>query len=368
LGGILKHVVARTFGIDATDSPFGQPFEPSLKGLNTLTIHPCDQLPEQMLTVAEVAYHIHADTLPDVAHLNIKITEPLAYECWQLEPGIQARGETTFVVVRGYAGAAEPARPGGPEKRGLCAVPRNGGGIVTAYQWLKHGVIHDTTIIFDYPDTRAYFDFGLKNDQTCLDFLHEQIGNAGTKPVYLANCRGSKSVLNFLAKSHPKNVAAVVLDAPFMDLTAFTDAIGNSYGRLMPFSNRIARNVITNWHASYNPDDEITMADLRTIPTEIPIFIAHLKNDCLVPDDLIRTMIKELADSGHIVYLLVIDDPSKNHSRLYQTEPFKWAVNAFFKRYNIPHNAELAHKGRFLLNYAAYNIKHPDNWYVYKVK
>jgi hypothetical protein len=368
MSGILKKVASRTFGIDATEDHLNTPFVPSIKGLNTMTMHPCSDEPEQMLSVAEVAYHIHADTLPEIAHLSIKTTEPRAYTCWQLEPGIRARGKTTFVVVRGYAGAAEPAKPGSPENKGMCAVPRNGGGVVTAYQWFKHGVIHDTAIAWDYPDTRFSFDFGGENDRMCLDYLHEQLCDAGTQPVFLANCRGSKSVLNFLAKSRPHNVAAVVLDAPFMDLENFTDAIGKSYGRFIPFSNRIAYNVITGWHSSYNPANDIAMADLRNIPQEIPIFIAHLKNDCLVADDMIRAMVKELADSGHTVYLLVIDDPTKSHSRLYQTEPFKLAVNAFFKRYNIPHNEELAHKGRFLLNYAAYNVKRPDNWYIYHVR
>ena len=56
-----------------------------------------------------------------------------------------------------------------------------------------------------------------------------------------------------------------------MDLEQFAQEVSNNYGKCVPFSKKITTKVITYWHPSYNPENDITMADLRNIPQHIPI-------------------------------------------------------------------------------------------------
>ncbi|MEX0849370.1 MAG: hypothetical protein WD055_04015 [Candidatus Dependentiae bacterium] len=376
-GRTFKNWISSRFGIDANEPLVHRAFNPTIENLNTITLIPTEY-DQNGLSVAELAQQI--DTGNDAnnpLYLTLQTNDTVS-KTWRVHFGLDVtnKEDTVFVYSRGYAGAERPEKPrrNGKEKkkRGLCAIPKRGGGVVVGSQWLKNSIINGQCVMFDYPDTRSYFDFGLKNDQNCLDTMYNALVQRTENIVFFGNCRGSKALLNFLSRSQPEHVRAVVLDAPFLDLVQFTQEIGKTYAKRIPFSKDIAYKIITYWHPSYHESDDLSLNDLKQIPTQTPIFIGHLYHDALVSDELIKQMVTTLRDSGHAVYLLVIDDHTKSHSRLYQTEPFVKAVNAFFKKYNLPHDAILAHEGRFLLANATYNTKNIDNWskdrfpYVYK--
>ena len=75
-----------------------------------------------------------------------------------------------------------------------------------------------------------------------------------------------------------------------------------------------------------------------------------------------QNMVKTLRDSGHTVYLLVVDDKTKSHSRLYQTKPFQQAANAFLKKHNLPHDVTLAQEGHAMLGHAKHTALNVDKW------
>jgi hypothetical protein len=216
--------------------------------------------------------------------------------------------------------------------------------------------------MFDYPDTRSYFDFGLTNDQECLECIYNGINAKTDNIIFFGNCRGSKALLTYLSRSRPEHVKAVILDAPFLDLDQFVKEIGKNYGAHLPFSKKIAKKIITDWHPTYLKRKDLAMDELKKIPVHIPIFIGHLLGDSLVSDQMIKDMVKILQDSGHTVYLLVIDDKTKSHSRLYQTKPFQQAVNAFLKQYDLPHDETLAAEGAAMLSHAYYTAAHGHLW------
>ena len=234
--------------------------------------------------------------------------------------------------------------------------------MVVGSQWIKGGIVHGKCVIFDYPDTRSYFDFGLHNDQICLELIHQELNITTEHIVFFGNCRGSKALLTYLSRSQPQQVSALILDAPFLDLDQFAKEIGRNYGRLLPFSNKIAKKIITKWYPNYNSKNDLKVNELKNIPQHIPILIGHLKGDSLVSDQMMQQMVKVLRDSGHIVYLLVIDDKTKSHSRLYQTKPFQQTANAFLKKYNLPHDETLADEGAVMLNHAYYTAEYIDKW------
>ena len=363
----IKRWIGDTFGINTAEKYTGEKFHPTLANLNTIVLRPC--LTEEVTCpahcVSDLAHTIDQKALPSEAFLTIATTADQKEHHWQVYAGVDdiEQDEAVFVYSRGYAGAEKPeATTGKPKKRGLCEIPKHGGGIVVGAQWLKNEVIHGTCLTFDYPDTRNYFDFGLTNDQECLDLIYQNLKAKTENIVFFGNCRGSKALLNYLSKERPEHVKALVLEAPFMDLERFTTEIGRSYGKIVPFSNKIAKKIITRWYPKYKAEDDITFDDIKQIPQHIPIFIAHLKGDSLVSDAMIKQMVKVLRDSGHTVSLLVIDDKTKSHSRLYQTKPFAQATNAFFAKHGLPHDPKLASEGRILLNRAQANARDIDKW------
>lgn len=364
----IKKWVHNSFGIDMNEPFINKPFNPTIQNLNTVTLVPCDEhyqpKDEVCSSVSELACTIDQQALPEQALLTIPDRLTGISNYWQVNTGLDAikTDETVFVYSRGYAGADKPAAKSEKKKWGICNIPKQGGGVVVCSQWLKNNIINGTCVVFDYPDTRSYFDFGLRNDQRCLELIHDTIQNKTNNIVLFGNCRGAKALLTYLSRSRPQQVKAVILDAPFMDLDQFTQEIGKNYGKIVPFSKKIAKKIITKWYPNYKKKDDLTYSDLKRIPKHIPIFIGHLKGDALVSDKMMQNMVKALRDSGHTVYLLVVDDKTKTHSRLYQTEPFAQTVNAFLKKYNLPHDVTLAQEGHAMLGHAKHTALNVDTW------
>ena len=116
----------------------------------------------------------------------------------------------------------------------------------------------------------------------------------------------------------------------------------------------------------YNADNDIDIEELSKIPTDIPLFIGHLHNDQQMENQTIKRAVDILRDSGHTVYLLVIDNPAVNHARIGTTQPFIRTINAFYKAHDLPHDAQLADEGKDLLEHALENtlateIKHIES-------
>ncbi len=356
-----------SFGIDINEQLIEKQFSPTITNLNTITLSKEQTVSQDahLYSVSELAYAIDQNLIAENAYLTMPSNNSDELSHWHVKSGLDIieENEPIFVYSRGYAGAKRPAEPAKKERqRGLCSIPKRGGGIVVGSQWLKGGIINGTCVMFDYPDTRNYFDFGLTNDQECLECIYDAVRAKTDNIILFGNCRGSKALLTYLSRSRPEDVKAVILDAPFMDLDQFTKEIGKNYGAHLPFSKKITKKIITEWHPTYLQRKDLAMDELKNIPTHIPIFIGHLLEDSLVSDQMIRDMVKILQDSGHIVYLLVIDDKTKSHSRLYQTKPFQQAVNAFLKQYDLPHDARLATEGAAMLGHAYYTAAHGHLW------
>lgn len=368
IGRGIKKWFYTSFGIDINEPFVNKPFNPTLENLNAVTLIPADDQyqPEDTIcsSVSELAQTIDQQALPEQALLVLTDKATGAQRYWHVTSGLDAvqHNEPVFVYSRGYAGADKPAASSGTQKRGMCAIPKQGGGVVVCSQWLKGQIINGPCVVFDYPDTRSYFDFGLNNDKKCLDLIYGTLQEKTDSIVLFGNCRGAKALLTFLSRSRPQEVKAVILDAPFMDLEQFTQEISKNYGRRLPFTQLIAKKIITKWYPHYRKKDDLTYSDLKRIPKHIPIFIGHLKKDTLVSDKMMQHMVKTLRDSGHTVYLLVVDDTTKSHSRLYQTKPFQQATNAFLKKHNLPHDAELAQEGHALLGQAKHTALNVDKW------
>lgn len=364
---LLQKPFSASFGIDINEQLVYAPCNPTIANLNTITLLPWPSdfdidLNISSMTVSELAHAIDQNRLETQTYLSFARKNDQETK-WLVTSGIEsiAQDAPVFIYSRGYAGAEKPTKT--KEKRqGLCSIPKRGGSIVVGSKWLEGGIINGPCVMFDYPDTRSYFDFGLTNDQKCLECIHANVKQKTPNIIFFGNCRGSKALLTYLSRTQPQEVSAVILDAPFLDLMQFTKEIGKNYARFVPFADKLAKKIITTWYPNYNEQTDLKITELRNIPVHIPIFIGHLKGDSLVADQMIQQIVQTLCDSGHDVYLLVIDDKTKAHSRLYQTKPFQQAVNSFLKKYGLPHDPILAQEGQNLLNKAYYTAEHITIW------
>jgi hypothetical protein len=90
------------------------------------------------------------------------------------------------------------------------------------------------------------------------------------------------------------------------------------------------------------------------IPADVPIFIGNLKNDTLTSDETVTRLVTKLRQTlkKNPLYYFVSDDTKLKHASLSKSLAYQQAVNAFLKKYNLPHDPQLAQQGEGLLEQA----------------
>ena len=226
------------------------------------------------------------------------------------------------------------------------ALPRKGGGLLDAYQRFRDNVFHAPVITFDYPDDRELFNFGQKLDQKCLKFVYDQVLKQCplAQIVLFGSCRGAKCVLEFATKK-PQNLAAIILESPFISAKEMALQIGVKYAPILPGAAKMTYGIFCRYFPNFKDERENLRARLHRIP-HVPIFIAHRTNDTLVSNRQVRDLVKRLKDSGQKdLYLFITNDESDNHARLMHLPEAQHAVNAFLQNYFLPHDGQLADRG-----------------------
>lgn len=355
-----KHQEFRTPGV----------FEPTVENLNSLTLTPRVNTELPSNNCSKLAQRIYQQDIPSASALTINGNNI----CWGAYKGISLSPDenTVFLYSRGIAQNIAPQldtneRYVRKPLKLFSGTPRHGGGMLTAYSWIKHKVINGPVITFDYPDDRNLFDFALSNDSKCLEHLYQELCKQSKEVVLMGNCRGAKALLNF-ASTHQNldNVKALFLESPIFSLEEFTNAVAKNYTSWFPFTKSVLPRLFKWCLPNYNPKHEISFDLVKNIPADVPIFIAHLQGDSLCNDDAMRKLISSLKESGHTVYCLVVDCPTLRHARLSRLSVFQKASNAFFKKYGLPHNETLAQEGELYLHCASLSAQDPKNWIVFR--
>jgi dienelactone hydrolase len=276
-----------------------------------------------------------------------------------IEKGITAKPEhdTVFLFSRGYA-ARGSLIGGKPLPDEYQDIVNNGGGLMVGHMCFKDNLITQTPCyVFDYSDTLRYLNIGQSHDVHYLKTAWEEVlrTNPDAKIVAIGDCRGSKTLLEF-ATQKPNNLKAMVLMAPFISLHELACHIAQNYVPL-PYSDKILHALMRYGLPNVNLEHDNLAERLPLIDPKLPIFIAHRLGDTLISYNDIQLLVKALHKNGNAVYLLEITDTSAAHSRLSHLPELQQALNAFYAKYQLPHNSTLAKEGKELLEKAQHTAQ-----------
>ena len=269
---------------------------------------------------------------------------------WHLQRQVQTTSKKKPVVIysRGFRGKFE------------ALISRNfnyGHSFIALYKYIQIGLIHSPAIGFDYLDLWNNFDHGGAKRVEQLDFVLRQSQNKESDIILMGDCIGAKTIIKLTDVNTYNQVKALVLEAPGLDFEVMTRNIAkNKFNYAKKGSDRLCY-AFTHLLPRYDKNSDDTLAAAKLIPTHIPIFLAHLYNDQMIRNEEMQELVQTLRDSGHTVYFLVVDYPLVTHSHIAVTEPYRKALNAFYKKYELPYDPQLAQNGNVILERAAQNAQ-----------
>lgn len=167
---------------------------------------------------------------------------------------------------------------------------------------------------------------------------------ATTESVILYGCsRGAAALLTYLGQHNPTNVSALILDACPADLPATLHLQLASYGIHHGWANAIFSTLFPQYNAS------TALTPICAIPLiqnkNLPILLIHSQKDQIVPYIHSLQLYQQLRDQNFTnVHLILL--PDGQHSYILQDPTlapiYTQAVHSFYKKYNLPHDADIA--------------------------
>jgi pimeloyl-ACP methyl ester carboxylesterase len=221
-------------------------------------------------------------------------------------------------------------------------------------------LIHTPFVSFNYPDATTKFyrvnynetSFGQENEigrfHKAYRTTLERYNKHGV--ILWGLSRGASNVLIFTGLHQPTNVKALILESPYYTMA---DVIENimikTHINWLPLS--YGETVTEFIFKKYTRYGHSPANCIEHISKNIPIFIICSKKDHLVPYSSSMNIYKKLVESGHQHAYIFITDNGK-HAAILQGpdgEKYQWILNAFYKKYKLPHCAISAAKGEPLL-------------------
>jgi len=193
--------------------------------------------------------------------------------------------------------------------------------------------IEGSLATFEFKDTKkgSLASFGQQDDvakleETCHAYAQK-------RKVLVGSSRGASTCLNYLGSKNACDVAAAVVESPFASMeTLVSNRYKSLFGWMFP---------------RYNPKGLQPITSAKTISKDVPIFIFCSKDDELIPVSQTIEFYKELRDSGHTkAHILIVDHGA--HAKILvdkDAQTTRNTIHAFYKAYNIPHNAAWADAG-----------------------
>lgn len=336
---------------------------PSLSSLNpvTLTAHTKTTNNFSAESVRHVVTKLQNRSFTQPVTVPLGVTNE-----YTATPGIQVSPQdaTVFIISRGYAFSNNT--PLLENQTSFARFPRTGGGFICASNWVKYLGITAPTISFDYLDGWRDFDFGLDSDKKCLTLVINEVikQNNQVNIILIGSCKGSRSILHYMADKPAANIKALILDAPFESAQDLCTAIHTHYFSWLPCGNTILYYALRAWFPRYQPEHDLP-ATITKIPPTIPILIGHLKNDVLVTDAHIKKFIAQFENPDRL-YTCAVSHPTITHSKLSHITAFQDVSNRFLQKYDLPHDPQKAQRGAVWLPITLRNSQHNDSWITIK--
>jgi predicted esterase len=287
-------------------------FTPSLESLHVHTLITTNEIPKSakpvsIRTFISQSANDEKKITEGYIQIRSKTTKELENKIITAHKGIALDPQTKLVIIasRGYTFNITLGE----------AIPRKGGGLLDAYQRIRDNIFHAPAITFDYPDDRALFNFGQKLDQRCLEFVYQEVHKQcpHAKIILFGSCRGAKCVLEYATKK-PKNLAAIILESPFISAKEMTLQIGKNYAPIIPGAATLTYGIFKMYFPNFKDQKETLRRRLHRTPN-VPIFIAHRTHDTLVSNRQVHDLIRLLKKGGiSNIYFFTTEDEAENHA------------------------------------------------------
>ncbi len=164
------------------------------------------------------------------------------------------------------------------------------------------------------------------------------------KVVLVGSQRGAATAINFAA-NEPERLAALILESPF---DSIENAFYDYWGWLSFYKNY--KNKIN--HPAYNGSAIKPINIVDNINQDIPILFVHSKVDSEFPVQCSQRLYAKLKNKNHkhIYFLELKTGKHMEYHLSKDASRYQYVVHAFLAKYNLPHNKELAKKGKDLLS------------------
>jgi len=172
--------------------------------------------------------------------------------------------------------------------------------------------------------------------------------------VLIGSSRGAITGLNLLGSYPNKNfyIKAFVAEAPTDNISSIIQKkLGDWYldwDWLVSLSDAALNKF---YYKQYDPNGINPLTVVEKINKKIPVLFVHSKRDEFSPIDGTRALYYRMKESGHDdIYLVELAYGKHGKYNLGKSsENYQAAVHAFYKRYDIPYDPELALKGEPIL-------------------
>lgn len=219
-------------------------------------------------------------------------------------------------------------------------------------------ILNKPLALFDFPDARPnpleynreFVNLGqqLDIDRLRFAFCKTQQELPSHEFVLAGISRGAVTIMNYMGIHADPCVKALVLESPF---DTFKNVVEHLLKRFhvgwLPFSKKIALKYVKKTFPNFDVQGLFPKKTISSIPAHLPIILIHSLKDKTIPVKSAYKLYLKLVTSGHQhVYLLVL--PHGEHGKLLQGpsgELYQNTVHAFYKQYNLPHEAEFALRG-----------------------
>lgn len=178
----------------------------------------------------------------------------------------------------------------------------------------------------------------LSHEYTKLCKSYKETYNTKPSIVLFGLCRGASTILKFAGTQKPDGIAAIVAESPYARVD---DAIRYWY-KFLPLS---FKQFILKWrYPRVDFTQENTIDCVKSIDPNIPIALICVKTDSFLPYQSTVELYHTLINSGHTkVHLLILS--KGRHARVTNNPKYHSFINAFYKKYGLPHDSLLAEKG-----------------------
>lgn len=178
-----------------------------------------------------------------------------------------------------------------------------------------------------------------------IETLREQIEKISGDCILFGRSMGAATVITYMAQHKPKNVKAIILEAPF-------DTVENVIRHKIGFWNIFGLGTLylRYTHPEYAASGIKPGHVAHLIDNSIPILFVHSKKDAFVPVECSRTMYKIIKGNGNPkTHIFELKEAKHNNAGISaDAADYQRVVHAFYKEYGLPCNEILAAEGRVL--------------------